>query len=82
MMKFDEVAAEAAAIAASGKATTAGAATGFLGWLLSVNWMGWAGILIALASLAVNGYFLRRRDKREAAESAMRIVALRARCEL
>jgi len=82
MSELGKVTTEAAAIAVSSKTTTAGAATGVLGWLLSVNWIGWAGILIAVASLAVNVYFLRRRDRRETTESHARMAALKDRLGL
>lgn len=64
------------------KLTFGGAATGFIGWLVQVNWIGLAGVLIALAGLAANYYFSHRRDKREQAESLARIDALRERCGL
>lgn len=83
---------DTAAISLSNKTTAGGAAAGILGWLASVNWLGVFGVLIALAGLAVNIYFQRRRDRREArefrardaretAESNARIEALRARYE-
>jgi len=64
------------------KVTTAGAAAGFLGWLSQVNWVGLTGALVAIAGLLMNWYFQRRRDRREADESAARIQALRDQCGL
>lgn len=74
------------------KVTQVGAAAGFTGWLMSVNWIGWAGVAIALAGFAVNLYFQRRRDQREQAERderrwreerehQLRMEALRGRCD-
>ncbi|TKR55310.1 holin [Allopusillimonas ginsengisoli] len=79
-MKLEDVAVEATVISNSGKATMGGAATGVVGWLASVNWIGVSGILIALAGLIVNVYFQVRKDRRETAESRERVKALRARC--
>ncbi|MOA36852.1 hypothetical protein D3C78_1583990 [compost metagenome] len=59
----------------------AGAATGLVGWLAQVNWIGIAGVIIAALGLAANIYFQIRRDRREAAESTARIEALKERCE-
>lgn len=73
---------EAIGASVANKATFGGAAAGFLGWLAQVNWIGLAGVLIALAGLAFNYYFQHRRDKREQAESVARIEALRERCGL
>lgn len=70
-----------AGVAVSNKATVAGAVTGFMGWAVQVNWIGIAGVLIALLGFCVNFYFQHRRDKREAAESLARIAALREQCE-
>lgn len=75
------VANEVVGAAIANKVTQAGAAAGFAGWLVSVNWIGWAGVAIALAGFAVNLYFQRRRDQREQAESLARIEALRGRCD-
>lgn len=81
-MKLDDVAVEAAAISASSKTTLGGAATGIVGWMASVNWIGVFGILIALAGLLINIYFQVRRDRRESALSRARVDALRDKCEL
>lgn len=71
-----------AGIAVSNKATITGAGVGVVGWAAQVNWLGICGVLIAALGFAVNFYFQRRRDQREARESEARIAALRERCEL
>ena len=73
---------EAVGASIANKATFGGAVAGFLGWLSQVNWIGLAGVFIALAGLALNYYFQHRRDMREQAESIARIEALRERCGL
>jgi len=80
IMNLSDVAVEAAAISVSNKTTVGGVATGIVGWLASVNWLGVSGVLIALLGLLINLYFQIRRDRRETAESKERILALRARC--
>lgn len=69
-------------VAVSTKTTWAGALGGFAGWLASVNWLGIAGLAIAVAGFLTNLYFARRRDKREEAESAARIAEIKERCRL
>lgn len=69
-------------IAASNKATVAGAGVSVVGWAAQVNWIGICGVVIAAMGFAVSFYFQRRRDRREARESEARIAALRDRCEL
>lgn len=64
--------------AVSDKATLGGAATGVIGWLASINWIGLLGVAIALMGLIANVYFQHRRDKREQLETTARIEALRA----
>ena len=75
-MKLDD-----AAITAANRATEAGAATGVLGWATQVNWIGWAGVLIALGGLFANLFYQRRRDRREKTEHEARMEAIKARCE-
>lgn len=58
------------------KTTFVGALTGVAGFLSQINWIGLSGVLLAVLGLLVNVYFLSRRDRREAAESAARIKAL------
>lgn len=81
-MRFDEVAAEAAGITIANKSMGVGAATGLLGFVASVNWLGVIGAFVAIVGLAVNIYFQLKRDRRETAESRERIAALRERCDL
>ena len=64
--------------ALSNKTTIGGAATGLVGYLASVNWIGLVGVVVAIAGFATNLYFQHRRDKREQLESDARISALRA----
>lgn len=73
---------ENTAVFAANRTTEAGAVTGVVGWLASVNWIGWFGVMIALGGFAANIYFQRKRDKREQAESEARLAALRDRCGL
>lgn len=77
-----EIMMEATAASVANKTTMAGAAAGLTGWLTQINWLGISGVLIAVLGLLVNFYFQHRRDKREAAESAARIEALRGKCEI
>lgn len=79
MSQRTEIAAEVVGASLANKATMTGAATGFAGWLMSINWLGISGVLIALLGLLANVYFQVRRDRREAAESAARIEGMR--CE-
>ena len=55
---------EASVAAAASKATGAGSAVTFVGWLTSSNFGIWAGIVIGVAGLIVNWYFKHRSDKR------------------
>lgn len=64
--------------AISNKTILGGAATGIVGWLTSINWIGLIGAFVAIVGLMVNIYFQHRRDKREQLETAARIEALRA----
>ncbi len=75
-MNLDDV-----AIRAASRTTDAGAITGVVGWAAQVNWIGWAGVLVAVVGLFANLYYQRRRDRREQAESEARMAALRERCE-
>lgn len=80
--KGAEIAMEVVGASVANKATAVGAVTGAVGWLAQVNWLGLSGVFIAIIGLLVNFYFQHRRDKREAAESAARIEALRGRCDV
>ncbi|MCT2416139.1 hypothetical protein MNU23_31155 [Pseudomonas aeruginosa] len=44
--------------------------------------MGLIGVLVAVIGLLANIYFQVRRDRRESAESAARIEAIRGRCDV
>lgn len=70
------------AIQVANRTTEAGAVAGVVGWAAQVNWIGWAGVFIAVLGLAANLYYQRKRDKREQSESEARLRALRDRCGL
>ncbi|MCO7513730.1 holin [Pseudomonas guariconensis] len=63
------------------KGMLVGATTGVAGWLTQVNWIGVAGVAIALLGFLVSTWFQIRRDRREARESEARIQALRDQCQ-
>lgn len=66
-MNRPEITIEATLAAVGQKTTVAGAsATGF-GWLFSNEFLGLAGLLIAIAGLLVNIYFKRKEDARQQA---------------
>lgn len=73
---------DAVASAAANKTMWVGAWSGMMGWAADINWLGLLGFMVALGGMVANIYFARRRDAREAAESAARIEALRSRCGL
>lgn len=73
---------EAVGASVASKGMMVGAATGVAGWLSQVNWIGITGVGIAVLGFLVNTYFQIRRDRREDAESAARIQALRDQCRL
>ncbi|MBJ2267799.1 holin [Pseudomonas sp. MF6772] len=64
------------------KGMAVGAVVGTAGWLSQVNWIGIAGVVVAVVGLLVSTYFQVRRDRREHAESQARIQALRDQCRL
>lgn len=70
---------EAVGISVANKGLIAGGATGLFGWLSQVNWIGITGVVVAVLGLIISTYFQIRRDRRESAESAARIEALRER---
>lgn len=72
---------EAVGASVANKGMLVGASTGFVGWLSQVNWVGFAGVAIALIGFLVNTYFQIRKDRREAAESQARIQALCEQCQ-
>ncbi len=61
------------------KGMLVGGAAGMVGWLSQVNWIGIAGVAVAVVGLIINVYFQWRKDHRESLESAARIEALRER---
>lgn len=71
---------EAVGASVASKGMLIGATTGVAGWLSQVNWIGITGVAIAVLGFVVNTWFQARRDRREAAESAARIQALREQC--
>lgn len=73
---------EAVGISVANKGLIAGGATGLFGWLSQVNWIGIAGVVVAVLGLLISTYFQIRRDRREHAESIERIKALREQCRL
>ena len=73
---------EAVGISVANKGLIAGGATGLLGWLSQVNWVGITGVVVAVLGLVISTYFQIRRDRREHAESAARIQALKDQCRL
>jgi protein-S-isoprenylcysteine O-methyltransferase Ste14 len=72
---------EAVGISVANKGLIAGGATGLFGWFAQVNWIGMAGVVVAVLGLIISTYFQIRRDRRESAESAARLEALREQCQ-
>lgn len=72
---------EAVGASVANKGMLVGATTGVAGWLTQINWIGVAGVAIALLGFMVSTYFQIRRDRREARESEARIQALRDQCQ-
>lgn len=68
--------------AAGNKATLTAVATTLLGWLSSAQFVSLAGLFFAFAGLAVTWYFKHEADKRQAAESALRMERERLRIDL
>lgn len=72
---------EAVGASVASKGMLVGATTGVVGWLSQVNWIGIAGVVVAVLGLIINSYFQVRRDSREERESNARIAALRERIQ-
>ena len=70
---------EAVGISVANKGLIAGGATGLFGWLSQVNWIGIAGVVVAVLGLVISTYFQIRKDRRESAESAARLEVLKER---
>lgn len=92
-MRINDIAVDAIGISAATKTMASGAGIGVVGWLSQVNWIGLAGLFIALLGFLVNGYFIYRRHQRErkAAEDDERrkeelhqvqLEVIRERCDL
>lgn len=73
---------EVVGVSVANKGMAVGAVVGTAGWLSQVNWIGIAGVVVAVIGLLVSTYFQVRRDRREHAESQERIKALRDQCRL
>lgn len=61
------------------KGMIVGGAAGMVGWLSQVNWIGAAGVVVAVLGLLINLFFQVRKDRRESIESAARLEALKER---
>ncbi|MBP5060217.1 holin [Pseudomonas chlororaphis] len=72
---------EVMGVSVANKGMLAGGAAGLVGWLSQVNWIGIAGVAVAVLGLIISTYFQIRRDRREHAESQERIKALREQCQ-
>ena len=59
------------------KGMLVGGAAGMFGWLSQVNWIGIAGVAVAVVGLLINLFFQVRKDRRESIESAARLEALK-----
>lgn len=73
---------EAVGISVANKGLIAGGATGLFGWLSQVNWIGIAGVVVAVLGLLISTYFQIRKDRREHAESLARLQALKDQCRI
>ena len=62
---------------AASKTTYAGAASGFVAWLASVDVLAWMGIALALAGFVVNWYYKRLENKRADEIHQLRLEELR-----
>lgn len=72
---------EAVGASVASKGMFAGGAAGLVGWLSQVNWIGITGVALAALGFLVNTWFHIRKDRRESAESAARIQALKEQCQ-
>lgn len=72
---------EAVGTSVATKGMLAGAGTGLVGFLSQANWIGIIGVLLAALGFLVNTWFQVRKDRRESAESAARIQALKEQCQ-
>lgn len=74
---MDKEAIELGVAAAASKSTYGGAATSFLGWLLSSEFTIIVGLVVAVGGFIVNWYYKREANRRQAAESALRMELMR-----
>lgn len=72
---------EAVGASVASKGMLAGAGAGLFGFLSQANWIGIIGVVLAALGFAVNTWFQIRKDRRESAESAARIQALKEQCQ-
>ena len=61
------------------KGMIVGGAAGMVGWLSQVNWIGAAGVVVAVLGLLINLFFEGRKDRRESIGSAAGLEALKER---
>jgi len=61
------------------KGMIVGGAAGMVGWLSQVNWIGAAGVVVAVLGLLINLFFEVRKDRRESIGSAAGLEALKER---
>ncbi|MEG0343804.1 MAG: holin [Acinetobacter sp.] len=73
----------ATGLAASKAAAYGGSAVGAINaWFGSIDLAFWISIFIALAGLAMNWYFARKKDKRDAIEHRAYLESLKERCNV
>lgn len=72
---------EAVGASVATKGMLAGAGTGIVGFLSQANWIGIIGVVLAALGFLVNTWFQILKNRRESAESAARIQALREQCQ-
>lgn len=65
---------ELTTIAAANKATAWGSTTGVVGWLLTIDWVSFVGVSVAVGGFIVNLWFSYLRHRREERESAVRLT--------
>lgn len=63
--------------ATGGKTIAAGAGMTSWGWLISNEFLGLVGALVAVAGLGITWYYKRESNRRQAAEHALRMARLR-----
>ena len=69
---------EAAVAAVANKVTYAGGTSAVIGGLTANEWAAIGGLLIALIGLAIQWYYKRKDDRRNAEEHTARMAVLRA----